>query len=105
VNGLTLLLFQTVQGYSWASECSADGSVIVGIANYDPNGNSAQAFMWDAVHGMRTIAQVAAAANMDLQGFQPIEATSISADGKVICGWGFSSRGQEAWVLDLRSKP
>jgi len=101
---VTQQLFATTQGVSRAAACSADGSVVVGIRNYDPNSSSGHAFIWDAVHGVRPIDEVAAAAGIDLHGFHTVYATGISADGLVVCGYGFSATEQEAWVLDLRSE-
>ncbi|MDQ2987191.1 MAG: PEP-CTERM sorting domain-containing protein [Armatimonadota bacterium] len=101
----TVILFTTTQGSSQATACSADGSVVVGVANYDPQSSSARAFVWDETHGMRTVEEVAALAGINMHGFQATWATGISADGKVICGWGFSQTNQEAWVLNLRKEP
>jgi len=83
---------------------SDDGTVAVGLANFDPN-DGGVAFIWDTQHGIRNLQSVlvdtyglAGAA-----GWSQIEPTGLSADGRVICGIGFNLDGaQEGWVANLR---
>jgi probable HAF family extracellular repeat protein len=59
---------------------SADGSVIVGRSGTD-------AFIWDAIHGMRNLQDVLEnEVGLDLGGVNLSSATGISADGTVIVG-------------------
>ncbi|MDM7916740.1 MAG: FlgD immunoglobulin-like domain containing protein [Candidatus Eisenbacteria bacterium] len=91
-------------GIDRARAVSADGSVIVGLANYDATLGTGAAFVWDSGHGMRDLNLVLANDyGLDLQGLYLLWALGISADGKVISGYGFNPGGeQEAWVADLR---
>jgi len=81
---------------SFAQATSADGSVVVGTS--DPG-----AFIWDAAHGMRLIADVLTNDfHLDMTGWSLASADSVSADGTVIVGSGFNPNGdQEAWIISL----
>jgi probable HAF family extracellular repeat protein len=83
---------------------SADGSVIVGRgAVAGPCGlfgcgSAPRAFIWDAAHGMRALADVLAEQGADVTGWDLQTATAVSADGRVIVGNGRNPNGQaEAW--------
>ncbi|MFG0283186.1 MAG: PEP-CTERM sorting domain-containing protein [Phycisphaerales bacterium JB039] len=90
---------------AWA--CSADGSVIVGIANhssfcgeYDESG---EAFIWTEADGMRRVRDVLMLDHgVDVSGWALIAATGVSDDGTVICGHGVNPLGHyEGWVARL----
>jgi hypothetical protein len=85
---------------------NADGSVIVGMANYNPEVNPGQAFIWDALHGMRDLRQVLMTDyHLNLQGMSLNFAEGVSADGRVIAGYGIDLQGeQEAWVANLEDQ-
>jgi uncharacterized membrane protein len=68
-----------------AADVSADGSIVVGSA-VDPSW-SKHAFIWDASHGMRKLADVLVQDyGLDLGGWNLEYAKAISADGTVIAG-------------------
>jgi uncharacterized membrane protein len=87
--------------YSVAYAVSGDGSVIVGHSTSDEY--YGEAFIWDAEHGMRPLADVLADDyGFDVVGWQLREACGISADGLTICGWGINPGAQhEAWVVRI----
>jgi probable HAF family extracellular repeat protein len=86
--------------YSVAYAVSGDGSVIVGHSTSDEY--YGEAFIWDAEHGMRPLADVLADYGFDVAGWQLREAYGISADGLTICGWGINPGAQhEAWVVHI----
>ncbi|MBI3249008.1 MAG: hypothetical protein HYZ50_21100 [Deltaproteobacteria bacterium] len=82
---------------SYASDVSADGSIVVGLTD----GGGFGAFVWDATHGMRSLKSVLVNdLGLDLTGWTLTQATSISADGRTIVGYGVNSNGQnEAWMV------
>ncbi len=84
---------------SGALGVSADGTVVVGWA--DPFGppNDDTAFIWDPIHGMRDLKEVLSVDyGLDLTGWELTSATDVSADGKVIVGYGVNPAGdKEAW--------
>jgi uncharacterized membrane protein len=85
---------------AWA--VSADGSIIVGQST--PQGpNSLIAFIWDAVHGTRSLKTVLEDDHgLDLTGWQLEFAGGISADGRTIVGYGINPSGQrEAWIATI----
>lgn len=85
---------------------SADGNVIVGLADYNGTQGTGEAFIWDPTHGMRDLNRVLVNDyHLDLQGMFLFFAEGISADGKVIAGYGFDQQGeQEAWVVNLEEQ-
>ncbi len=92
--------------HSSALAVNADGTLIGGIAYLEPIGNStSQAFIWDQAHGMRRLADVLTNEyHLDVRGWQLYNVNSISADGKVITGFGKSPLGnEEAWIVRLES--
>ena len=82
---------------SIAYDVSADGSIVVGFAQ---SATEANAFIWDADHGMRVLRDVLTNDfGLDLTGWRLREATGISADGVTIVGWGVNPDGDfEAWI-------
>ena len=94
--GLGVLPSSITNPYSEALDVSADGSVIVGQSLDDSH---AEAFLWDTVHGMRSLQDVLSAAGIDLTGWQLHRAYGVSADGMVIVGEGDNPSGQtEGWL-------
>lgn len=85
-----------------ANGVSADGSVVVGM---DVNGFGPEAFIWDAAHKMRSVHEVLEkepGLAEQLSGWNLTSATAISADGRVVVGWGTSPHGdREAWMARL----
>jgi hypothetical protein len=59
-----------------------------------------EAFLWDSANGMRELDQVLTTLGLgpQLAGWDLYAATGISADGKVIVGWGTNPSGVEAWI-------
>ena len=85
-------------GYVWA--LNGDGSVAVGYAD---TGTSNGAMIWDAVHGIRSIADVLDSVGVDVSEWQLSQAMGVSADGKVVGGVGYNiTEGRtEGWVAHL----
>jgi uncharacterized membrane protein len=86
-------------GATFSSEllaASADGSVAVG---YDGDGG----MIWDAVHGMRSVANVLANdLGLDLGGWLLGAVSDVSDDGLTLTGSGVNPSGDfEAWVAHL----
>jgi probable HAF family extracellular repeat protein len=99
-NGVTELLSSFGRGSS-AQAVSGDGSVIVGWA--DVGDGPPKAFVWDAGHGMRDLQDLLQNVyGLDLDGWNLLEATGVSDDGRTIVGWGTSptSSGQ-AFLVTL----
>ena len=85
---------------SEARDVSADGSVVVGIA--DMGAAIQKAFIWDAVHGIRSLQDVLIEQGDDLTGWTLMNAEAISDDGLTIVGIGKNSSGQsEAFVATI----
>jgi cysteine-rich repeat protein/probable HAF family extracellular repeat protein len=90
--------------YGSARAVSADGSVVVGSSSTDDGLGlfTPEAFVWDAVHGMRNLKSVLVAGGLDLSGWTLAEARGVSADGLTIVGAGVNPEGQsEAWRARL----
>ena len=87
---------------SWANGVSADGTVVVGHSN---SASGSEAFLWSAATGMQNLKTVLVNDyGLNLTGWTLTEAKGISADGKVIVGYGTNPSGQtEAWFANLRS--
>jgi uncharacterized membrane protein len=82
---------------SWAFGVSADGSIVVGRSNH-------VAFIWDAIHGMRSVEEVLVSRGLGsaLAGWHLTTAYDVSADGLTIVGVGGNpSGGLEAWIAFL----
>lgn len=84
------------QGYDSAYGVSGDGMTIVGDGNY---GTGAEAYIWRSGIGSALLADVLSVEyGLDLSGWRLQTASSISADGTVIVGFGQNPDGQqEAW--------
>jgi uncharacterized membrane protein len=85
---------------SSAGGVSGDGSVVAG---YSYSGSGQEAFIWDSVHGMRSLRDVLVNDyGLDLTGWSLTEATAISADGSTLVGYGTDPSGYtEAWLVQI----
>lgn len=80
---------------NYAEGVSADGNVIVGLADLNQGRGTGEAFIWDPVNGIRDLNVLLPALGANLNGFYLFDARSVSADGKVIVGYGFNNQGQQ----------
>jgi len=85
---------------SFARGVSGDGSVVVGQSN---STGGYEAFIWDEVHGMRSLADVLSSDyGVDLTYWDLTDATAISSDGSSIVGVGVhelvDEAGSHSWV-------
>jgi probable HAF family extracellular repeat protein len=86
--------------YSFSSDVSADGSVIVGGSGEDAN---FRAFLWTNQTGMKTVQQLLSQSGVDLMGWTLQYVSSISADGRSMTGVGLNPDGHsEGWVAVLQ---
>jgi probable HAF family extracellular repeat protein len=87
-------------GLYYASGVNADGSVIVGLGNFNPTQGTGEAYIWDDVNGMRSLASyLQFELGLSLNGLYPFWAWAMSPDARVIAGYGFNIQGeQEAFV-------
>jgi len=85
---------------SEALSVSADGRVVVGVANAIVGSTGTnRAFIWDAASGSRYLQDVLQGFGLDLTGWTLSRATDISADGLVIVGTGVNPAGNdEGWI-------
>lgn len=84
---------------SFASDISADGSVIVGGSGGD---FKFSAFRWTQESGMRSVDSLLQALGVDLAGWQLGTANAISADGRLIVGTGINPDGNsEGWIAAI----
>jgi uncharacterized membrane protein len=86
---------------------NGDGSVVVGFSATAIVDDSPlyEAFIWD-MRGMRKLQDVLADVGVETTGWRLQEATSISADGMVIAGFGVNPQGvTEAFVITLVPEP
>ena len=90
--------------FASATAASFDGTIIVGdIASLEGAGVDGGAFMWDAVHGMRSLESVAESRGIDLQGQKFSSVDDMSPDGRYIVGALLDQNGANTWayLLDL----
>jgi probable HAF family extracellular repeat protein len=104
--GMQGLGFLAPGTYSGATAVSGDGSVIVGGAYGDFDGDfqlEARLFIWDVIHGMRDLQQLLVNDyGLDLTGWSSMNVTGISADGRTIVGNGTNPSGYaEGWIATL----
>ena len=87
---------ENCNSYAWS--VSGDGMTVIGDVN-----NGRLAFIWDANHGMQNLKHVLENAyGLDLTGWQLLYASDISADGRIIIGYGYDPNGNtQAWMADL----
>jgi probable HAF family extracellular repeat protein len=84
-----------------AHAASGDGSRIVGEADFGL-GHLDEAFVWDADHGLRRLADVLSnELHADLTGWYLGPAQGISADGNTVVGSGTHGDHTEAWLARL----
>jgi uncharacterized membrane protein len=87
---------------SVAVAASFDGSVIVGEADQTKSPFAGFATVWDADHGLRSVADALTAAGIDLGSWTFAYANGVSADGKTIVGNGTAPDGiQRFWIARL----
>ncbi len=93
---------------SFAYACSADGSVIVGMATIDGpvgpfgGGSAPRAFIWDQQHGIRDLQDLLLTEGAPIAGWKLTEARGLSADGRTIVGTGTDPNGNtQAWIATL----
>ncbi|MCP4782851.1 MAG: tandem-95 repeat protein, partial [Fuerstiella sp.] len=94
---------------SRARGVSDDGSIVVGIANSGQIGELRDAFIWDALNGMRNLQDVLITEyglGAALTGWTLNSALSISDDGLIIAGGATNPSGaREAFLVDLNPGP
>ncbi len=92
---------------SFASDTTANGSIVVGRSDVlgGQFSSSFDPFIWDDTHGMRNLVDVLTNdfdLSAELVGWDLIEATAISDDGRVIVGNGTNPDGNfEAWIARI----
>ncbi|HYO93198.1 MAG TPA: hypothetical protein VER33_01750, partial [Polyangiaceae bacterium] len=80
---------------STALATNRDGSIIVGTLR-------SEAMLWDAAGGMRPLSTVLTGLGVELAGFSALaSATGVSANGKVVVGFGRRGARTEAWIARL----
>ncbi len=93
-------------GYYWARAfgVSPNGAYVVGSC-YRQTDDALAAWVWDSVNGTRNLADVLAAAGIDLTGWTlavsdvfQMGPTAVSSDGKWFCGTGLKDGVETAWV-------
>jgi probable HAF family extracellular repeat protein len=92
-------------GRSWsgALDVSADGSVVVG---YRGSASGPEAFVWDAINGMRSVSDVLTDLGLDMTGWTLGIASAISANATTIVGEGRNALGEpEAWLAKISVVP
>lgn len=86
-----------------ATAISDDGAIIVG-AGYSVGGS--EAVRWTKSGGVKSIRQLLVDQGIDMTGWQLWSATDVSADGKVIVGYGTNrDKKWEAWRAELSISP
>jgi probable HAF family extracellular repeat protein len=99
-----LTLSDLTSGLSEALAVSSDGKTIVGYFNWSES--RTDAFVWDAVNGMRKLSDVLVNQyGLDLNGVRLHSATGVSANGRVIVGWGSRPGQKFVWRADLIPEP
>ncbi|MBX9792231.1 MAG: hypothetical protein K2Y37_25185 [Pirellulales bacterium] len=86
---------------SEASATSSNGEVVVGYGTTD---TGQAAFIWDSAYGMRNLQQVLVdlGSGGELTGWNLLNATGVSADGRTIVGYGTNPDGNtEAWIATV----
>jgi probable HAF family extracellular repeat protein len=88
---------------SQAFSVSADGSRVIGDSSTN---DGFEAFIWDAVNGMRNLKLVLTGAGLDLTGWRLTVAWGVSADGMTFAGTGINPQGnEEAWIASISRMP
>ncbi|WP_324171637.1 autotransporter domain-containing protein [Sulfurimonas sp.] len=81
--------------FSKANAVNSDGSVVVGVSKYT---SGHEAFRWTQETGMQSLTKWLQKSGYTLSGWSKTSATGVSADGRVIVGYGTSSNGREAFI-------
>jgi probable HAF family extracellular repeat protein len=83
---------------SFATDCSADGSIVVGSSRAPDNH---RAFIWTQATGILDLqTYMETTYGLDFGGWTLQEAQAISDDGTVIAGFGYNAAGErEGWVI------
>jgi probable HAF family extracellular repeat protein len=87
---------------SMANGVSADGNVVVGVGSGAADFNG-EAFVWFPGAGMLNLREYLLANGAGaVQGWRLVDAGSISADGRTICGTGVNPQGRaEGWLARI----
>lgn len=87
--------------FSRPTGMSANGATVVGYSS-GSGAFAAEAFIWQAVYGMRPLQDVLIDYGVDTTGWNLAEADGISPDGRNIVGFGINPSGfTEAWLVIL----
>ena len=98
--GMAGLGFLTGGTFSIAQGVNADGTVVVG--NSAATGIGSEAFRWTQTGGMKSVQALLTAKGVSTTGWTLTGATGVSADGRVIVGFGTDPNGQaQGWIADL----
>lgn len=79
--------------FSQPLDLTADGSIVVGGSRVNQSASTYEAFIWTQAAGIRRLDDVLQEAGVDLGGWRLEAAYGISADGKVIVGYGRNPAG------------
>ncbi len=94
---------------SAARAVSADGSVIVGMSQVNPDDplTGSQAFVWTPDAGMQRLFDILVMQGATgFTGWTLLDATGVSADGRTIAGYGLNPTGRsQAFVVTLNAVP
>lgn len=92
--------------FTYATAVSANGSIIVGWGESEQTSATA-AYIWDAARGARVLADVLRDDyEITTEGWQLLQATGVSDDGKTIVGYGRNPIGDfEGWVVRVPEPP
>ena len=88
--------------FSKAFAVSGDGSVVVGSSGGNgPGSGDGRAFLWTAAQGMLDLNTFLPTLGIDLTGWELLVASGVSADARVIAGFGRHNGRTEAWVVNF----
>jgi probable HAF family extracellular repeat protein len=86
---------------SFAIGVSDDGAVVLGQSYYS-DGHS-EPFVWTEAGGVSSLRDLLAASNVDISGWQNLQAEALSNDGNTIVGRGTNPSGKsEGWAIRLQ---
>jgi probable HAF family extracellular repeat protein len=89
--------------YVTAYDVSGNGGIVVGgkwdTAYGEGNGG---AFIWDRLHGMRSLQTFLTGYGIDLTGWTLTAASGVSYDGQTLVGYGINPQGStEGWIATI----
>ncbi|MFM9995598.1 MAG: PEP-CTERM sorting domain-containing protein [Phycisphaerales bacterium] len=97
---------------NYAADCTPDGAIVVGSCSIIYGGLQGQevcgqAFIWDAINGMRDIKEQLMLRDVSgVVGWTLYAAVAVADDGKTIAGVGLNPQGEyEGWVARLDTGP